>query len=173
VVERIRCTERLRLEPIGPQHVDVLWLMHQDPSVVATFGPWSRDDAADRCAVAAAGWQDRGAEKWIAFDRATDEVVGRGGGSFVVIGGRDRFEIGWTLHDRHRGRGYATEIGREAMRFGTTELAVDEVVAFTEPSNRASRAVMERLGMTYEREFDLDDTTMVLYVRSGGDATSA
>jgi RimJ/RimL family protein N-acetyltransferase len=38
------------------------------------------------------------------------------------------------------------EIGRAALAFAVNELGATEVVAFTEPHNRRSRAVMERLG---------------------------
>lgn len=48
---------------------------------------------------------------------------------------------------------HATEIGRAGIAFARDELDAAEVVAFTEPHNRASRAVMEKLGMTYVREF--------------------
>lgn len=42
---------------------------------------------------------------------------------------------------------YATEIGRAGLALAFDELGADEVVAFTEVHNRASRAVMVRLGM--------------------------
>jgi ribosomal-protein-alanine N-acetyltransferase len=163
VTRETRTTERLRLEPIGPQHVDVLLQMHQEPGVIETFGVWSRDDVEQRIDAAVRGWSERGAEKWIAYERSTDQPVGRGGGSFVTIEGHEQFEIGWMLHDRHRGRGLATEIGRAALDMAFTEFQLDHAVAFTEPENARSRAVMERLGMHDPHIVTHDDTTFVLY----------
>jgi hypothetical protein len=45
------------------------------------------------------------------------------------------------------GRGYATELGRAALAWAVEHQPDLPVAAFTEVHNRASRAVMERLGM--------------------------
>ncbi|MEU4290720.1 GNAT family N-acetyltransferase [Kribbella sp. NPDC026596] len=64
----------------------------------------------------------------------------------------DRLELGWALVASARGRGLATEIGRAGLEFAFGTLGAAAVIAFTERHNRASRAVMERLGMTYAGE---------------------
>lgn len=158
-----RITERLRLVPIGPEHADVLLALHQDPGVIEWFGPWGTAEVERRIDAAVRGWRVRGVEKWIAFDLVTGEPVGRGGGSFVEIEGGEHFEIGWTLHDRHRGRGYATEIGRATLQMAFDELGLDHAIAYTEPANQRSRAVMERLGMQDPHEVVHEGSTFVLY----------
>jgi hypothetical protein len=54
--------------------------------------------------------------------------------------------------------------GRAGLDFAFTELAADEVVAFTEPDNQRSRAVMHRLGMRYVKRIIHRDLEKVLYV---------
>ncbi len=44
------------------------------------------------------------------------------------------------------------------------ELAVDEVIAYTEPHNERSRAVMQRIGMRYDHEIVHRGKPFVLYV---------
>jgi RimJ/RimL family protein N-acetyltransferase len=150
----IRLTERLRLEPIGPEHVDDLWRLHNDDGVARWFwGRWSRDDARRRAEQAASRWESEGIDKWMAYDRVTGALVGRGGLSRADVDGAVRLEVGWTVRDAWWGRGYATEIGRAGLAYAREVLGAHEVVAFTEPHNRRSRAVMERLGMRYERQF--------------------
>jgi RimJ/RimL family protein N-acetyltransferase len=56
-------------------------------------------------------------------------------------------EIGWRLARPFWGQGLATEAARQALRFGFEELQLDTIVSFTSLRNRASVAVMERLGM--------------------------
>ena len=56
-------------------------------------------------------------------------------------------ELGWAVRDARTGRGYATELGRAALAWAEQHQPDLPVVAFTEVHNRASRAVMERLGM--------------------------
>jgi RimJ/RimL family protein N-acetyltransferase len=66
------------------------------------------------------------------------------------------------------GQGYATEIGRAGLAFGFDDLGAEEIVAYTEPGNARSRAVMERLGMERPREIRHYDRPFVLYTLRRG-----
>ena len=59
-------------------------------------------------------------------------------------------EIGYVTHPDHRGRGYATEAAGEMLRLGFVVLGLHRIVASADARNRASIAVMERLGMRRE-----------------------
>jgi RimJ/RimL family protein N-acetyltransferase len=163
-------TTRLRLEPVGPEHAGDLWRLTQDDAVAAwKGGRWSMDEALRYAAAMARAWTADGVGKWIAYDRGSGELVGRGGLSRLgpgdamtreiasALGGdgwvKDRLEVGWTVRADLWGRGYATEIGRAGLAFAFQDLGAEEVVAFTERHNRRSRAVMERLGMRFVGEF--------------------
>ena len=63
-------------------------------------------------------------------------------------------EIGWRLAREHWGHGYATEAATAALAFGFGDRALEEIVAFTVPTNIPSRRVMGRLGM---RRLPADD----------------
>jgi len=65
-------------------------------------------------------------------------------------------EVGWRLAAPFWGHGYATEAARAAVADGFGRLALAEIVSFTVPANRRSRAVMERLGMTHDPVDDFD-----------------
>jgi RimJ/RimL family protein N-acetyltransferase len=56
-------------------------------------------------------------------------------------------EIGWRLHRKYWGRGYATEAAKACLEVAFEVLGYSEVVSFTPVQNIKSRAVMERLGM--------------------------
>ena len=158
-----RYTERLRLEPVRPQHADDLLTLHSDDKVAKYWGPWSIDDARKHVAEFDEGWRTKGVHKWMAYDRKTGELVGRGGLSRLEVDGQERLEVGWTVRDRFLGQGYATEIGRAGLGYAFDELDAEEVVSFTEPHNEASRAVMERLGMHYSRDIVHNGEPFVLY----------
>ena len=55
-----------------------------------------------------------------------------------------------------QGKGFATEGARTIVDFAFNQLALNEVVAITALPNRASRHVMEKLGMTHRPELDFD-----------------
>ena len=65
-------------------------------------------------------------------------------------------EIGWRLAAAHWGKGLATEGARAAVGFAREDLHLEEIVSFTVPDNRASRRVMEKLGMTRDPAEDFD-----------------
>jgi RimJ/RimL family protein N-acetyltransferase len=56
----------------------------------------------------------------------------------------------WALAPAHRGNGYATEAARALIDHAFGALNLARIVATTERSNTASRAVMRRLGMRVE-----------------------
>ena len=57
-------------------------------------------------------------------------------------------EIAWRLRKEYWGQGYATEAARASLDFAFSELALDEVVAFTAVINQRSQLLMARIGMT-------------------------
>lgn len=152
------------MEAIGLDHADDLWVLHQDPDVAEYWGAWSREHALTFAASCEQAWNVEGVSKWIVYDRADSSLVGRGGLSRAIVDGELRVEVGWTLRDSHRRRGFATEIGRAGIEFAFDELAAEEVVAFTEIANARSRAVMERLGMAGPCPITHNGEPFVLYV---------
>ena len=68
-------------------------------------------------------------------------------------------EIGWRLSADWWGLGLATEAAVAAVGYGLNVLRLPEIVSFTVPTNVRSRAVMERIGMTYDTDFDHPSAT--------------
>ena len=71
-------------------------------------------------------------------------------------------EIGWRLAPPYWGQGYATEAARAALRTGFEELNLDKIVSFTDPANKPSWSVMERLGITRDPREDFDHPRLAL-----------
>lgn len=177
-----RLTARLRLEPVDPAKAHDLWLVHRDDEV----WPWydaerpTLEQAQRWARFMGDSWRLHGVHKWIAYDRESGEVVGRGGLSrtpvdddwgqiyaFLPAGpwvhaahDVDRpfrahahwLEIGWALRRECWGRGYAAEIGRAGLAFAFDVLGMRAVVSCTVRHNVRSRGVMERIGMRYAGE---------------------
>ncbi|MGF1619914.1 MAG: GNAT family N-acetyltransferase [Rhodomicrobiaceae bacterium] len=69
-------------------------------------------------------------------------------------------EIGWRLPVSFWGRRLATEAAKACLGFGFHTLDLPEIVAITAPSNRRSRAVMERIGMSCDPADDFIHPTL-------------
>ena len=100
---------------------------------------------------------------YIVHDVETDAVVGRALLRHLDVDGVDEVELGYALYPEWRRRGLATEIARAWMNVGRRQLGLASLVAVTLPENRGSRAVMTKVGMTYERDFTHAGLTHVLY----------
>jgi RimJ/RimL family protein N-acetyltransferase len=140
-------TARLVLTPVCLDDVDDLMALYDDPEVAYWTGPWTPIAVEAWVADMAARWTVDGVGKWMARDRSDGSLVGRGGFTRVDLDGESVLELGWAVRDARTGRGYAAELGRAALAWAVAHQPDLPVVAFTEVHNRASRAVMERLGM--------------------------
>ena len=69
-------------------------------------------------------------------------------------------EVGWRLAPDTWGRGYATEAAAAALDAGFGRFGLDQIVSFTVPANRRSRAVMERLGLRRSPSDDFDHPSL-------------
>ena len=177
-----RFTTRLRLEPVGLANAGDLWRVHNDDEVSYWYanGKPTLEQTEQQARFMGDSWLFHGVHKWIAYDRVSGEVVGRGGLSrtpvdedwgqicaflpaepWVRVAHENRrpflahanwLEIGWALRREFWRRGYASEIGRAGLAFAFDVLKVQAVVSCTVRHNVRSRAVMERIGMRYAGE---------------------
>lgn len=63
-------------------------------------------------------------------------------------------EVGWRLHTQWWGLGIAAEAARASVAHGFDVVGLPEIVSVTVVANARSRAVMERIGMHSDGEFD-------------------
>ena len=140
-------TARLVLTPVGPDDVDDVVLLHEDPLVERWTGPWTRATSTAWAQGMAERWSRDQVGKWLARERQLGLLVGRGGFTRFDLDGEAVLELGWAVRDSLTGRGYATEIGRAALEWRDRFFPQLPVVAFTEVHNLTSRAVMRRLGL--------------------------
>ncbi|MHA1559229.1 MAG: GNAT family N-acetyltransferase, partial [Alphaproteobacteria bacterium] len=65
-------------------------------------------------------------------------------------------ELGWRLASDVWGQGLATEGARAALRAGFEDYGLERQLAFTTPRNKASRRVMEKVGLLRNMAVDFD-----------------
>jgi ribosomal-protein-alanine N-acetyltransferase len=157
-------TARLLAERLQPAHEAAIRAMHQDPVHMAMLGGVRSDEQTAAYMVRnLKHWDDYGFGFWILRDRATNAVIGRAILRHLDVNSVDEVEVGYSLVPAFWGRGLATEIATKCLRLGGEDLGLASIVAVTLPENTASRRVMEKIGMTYERDFTHDAIAHVLY----------
>jgi RimJ/RimL family protein N-acetyltransferase len=70
-------------------------------------------------------------------------------------------DLGYRLLRHHWRKGLASEGARELVRYGFDDVGLDRIIAQTLAVNAGSRAVMERVGLTYVRAFPTSMTAPV------------
>lgn len=87
--------------------------------------------------------------------RPTGEMMGSAG--LQPLEGTNEVEVGYSLIKEFWGKGIGTEAARGWLKFGFTKAGLDRIVAVSNQENWASRHIMEKLGMEYEKtEFHYD-----------------
>lgn len=125
--------------------------MNADPEVMRYFPALQSRESSDSAVDL---WQQQfdaqGWSNWAAELRGSGEFIGFIGLSVPrrVLPFSPCVEIGWRLAPAFWHRGLATEGARGALAVGFDRIGLDEIVSFTTLTNRPSRAVMERIGMS-------------------------
>jgi RimJ/RimL family protein N-acetyltransferase len=163
MLEEVR-TARLLLRRMGPSDYGAFIQMHQNSRVMSTLGGVRRAEELKPWFDRVVGeWSRLGYSWWSVREVASGQFVGRGGLRRLTIEGREEVEVGYGFLPEFWGRGYATELARESVRIGFTQLKLPELISFTQVTNLASRRVMEKAGFRYERDFTYANTPHVLY----------
>lgn len=63
-------------------------------------------------------------------------------------------EIAWRLLPSYWGKGYAVEAAKACFVFAKENLGLKQIVAFTALPNKNSQRVMQKLGMSFVKEFN-------------------
>jgi [ribosomal protein S5]-alanine N-acetyltransferase len=157
-------TARLRLGAPTSRHFDAFAAVFADPQFVKHFGIEPRGrEASHRSYCAALGhWQLRGWGAFLVEERDSGELVGCVGLSDWE--GWPEPELGWWTIPSMWGRGYAPEAARAALDYFASLRRTSRLVSFVPPANAASIRVAEKLGASYERDFELHGTPVRVYV---------
>ncbi|MBV8491307.1 MAG: GNAT family N-acetyltransferase [Candidatus Eremiobacteraeota bacterium] len=111
--------------------------------------PQTLDESRARLARWLDVWENHGYGFWI-FSDAGGNRIGHAG-IFPSPRVEGSTEVGYALKTAFWNRGYATEMTRAMLKIAA-DLAIPRLVGITLASNAASRRVMEKVGMAFERE---------------------
>jgi RimJ/RimL family protein N-acetyltransferase len=113
-------------------------------------------------------WERHGFGLWILYEKEGDDPIGRGVLRHLAVEGVDEVEVGYGFYQSFWGRGLAREVTTACLRLGHDVLKLQTIVAVTSPENHASRRVLERCGLAFERALPLDGVPSVLYRTPAG-----
>jgi ribosomal-protein-alanine N-acetyltransferase len=145
-------TINLLLCQLEESHLEPLYRIQSDKeSMQYTFSTDSIEQSTERFLKYAALSNSVGFAPWTIIHKSEQRIIGWGGLNI------DPFDPGWGpevayfLHPDYWGRGYATELVKASVEYGTGNIGLDMIGAFTHQENKGSIRVLEKVGFTYVR----------------------
>lgn len=108
-------------------------------------------------------YDDFGIGRWAVIEKETNTFVGWTGFKYIketVNGHVHYYDFGYRYAQNYWGKGYATEAGAAALKYGLAFLKLSPVYAMTDINNTGSRKVLEKLGFTYVETFPYESATL-------------
>ena len=75
----------------------------------------------------------------------------------------DEIEIGYRYFPQFWGLGLCTEISTALLEYGFLKVGLDRIVGISNPENKASIRVLEKIGLKYERNAHYYGVDVVYY----------
>ncbi|HEU5480260.1 MAG TPA: GNAT family N-acetyltransferase [Candidatus Tumulicola sp.] len=147
-------TERLIVRAWEDGDEEALIAIFADPGTVRYLGKgYQHGLRADQTRAMVERMRERfartGLGVWPVVLKETGAVIGECG--LAPVADSDDVEIAYVLSPAARGKGYASEAAAAVLAYAFQTLKLARVVAFVHRGNAASIAVINRLGMRYDR----------------------
>ncbi len=103
---------------------------------------------------------------WPAIEKQSRKLVGACGLSRVAdLAGE--VEVEWIFAPDARNKGYASEAAQAVLTFALGQPNIERVIALVDPENAPSIAIVNRLGMRYERIVRAYKRDLMQYAATG------
>lgn len=148
--------DRITLRELREDDAAELFALNADPEVLRYTGDsaFASIEAARVFLRGYDAYAKHGMGRWAVIRDAGAELLGWCGLRFDPTTGE--VDLGFRLHRRCWGQGYATEAARLTVRHGFDTLGLQRLIGRAAVQNVASVRVLEKCGFVLERHFDFD-----------------
>jgi [ribosomal protein S5]-alanine N-acetyltransferase len=99
--------------------------------------------------------------RWAVIQKSSEKFIGWCGLKYSAT--TDEVDIGFRFLKTVWNQGYATEAAQKCINLGFETFGIKRIVGRAMVENIASVKVLEKLGLTYLKEFDFDGEEGVIY----------
>ena len=159
-------THRLILRRLLPNDLDSLFALYSDPEIRRYFPEGTLTYAETREELE---WFLNGHPThpelglWATIHKQTGEFMGRCGLLPWTIEQRPEVEVAYLLAKTYWGQGLGTEAAQAILHYGFQQLHLSRLICLIDPGNQASSRVARKIGMTLEKELELDGEPTLIY----------
>jgi ribosomal-protein-alanine N-acetyltransferase len=157
-------TRRLRLRPFTPNDADELYRIYSYPDLfkyMSNEQPIRWEQMRGVINSLRETWQQHHVGVWAVIHKKHQRLIGHCG--FKLLENTREIQLGYLLLKSYWGLGLGTESATVALKYGFEVAKLERIVAIAKPENIASRRVMEKVGMKYEKNAYYYDNNVVYY----------
>lgn len=150
-------TNRLLLRTFTEEDAPLLYELNLDPEVTRyTHDPMTSLEQAKKVfeQVILPQYVLYGHGRWAVHIKQNHEFIGWCG--LKCRPERDEIDLGYRFKKIHWGNGFATESASASIRYGFEDLGLKRIIGRALPGNLASMRVLEKCGMSFLGEEEID-----------------
>ncbi|RLD84634.1 MAG: GNAT family N-acetyltransferase [Bacteroidetes bacterium] len=94
-------------------------------------------------------YQKYGYGRWAVIYKPDNKIIGFAGLKYLPE--VDETDIGFRFLPAYWGKGIATEVSKEIIKYGFTKLNLTKIIGIAMPKNIASCRILEKIGLKFEK----------------------
>lgn len=157
--------DEFAMRPIQAADLDALAVIWTDPEVTRFLPscgmPISREKTEKALVSFIEHWEKRGYGIWAIVKNASLEMVGYCG--LRYLDELNEVEVLYGLAKAYWGKGIATQAAKASISYGFNVANLDRLIALTLPDNQASKRVIEKSGLHYEKQIHIFNLNGLYY----------
>jgi RimJ/RimL family protein N-acetyltransferase len=164
-------TQRLTLRLHKRDDFQSCFDLWNDPGVYKYIGgkPATDNEVWSKFLRCVGHWEIMGYGYWVVVENSSGKYVGEIGYADwhrdIEPSIKGMPEIGWILHSKAHGKGYATEALQEVIAWGDKNLNSEKTVCIINPENIASLRVAEKMGYKETCRTTFADLPTIIFSR--------
>ena len=153
------------MRPLQASNLDALAEIWSDPEVTRFLPsrgiPISREKTEKSLTSFLKHWQQRGYGIWAIIENCSSPMIGYCG--LRYLDELDEVEILYGLAKTYWQRGITTKAAKATISYGFNVASLDKIIALALPENLASRRVIEKAGLQYQKLIQIFNLDALYY----------
>ncbi len=162
-MKKIAETERLLLRELCSDDADGFFRLNQNPNVIRYTGDsaFTHVEEARDFLENYKDYEKNGCGRWAVINKSDLTFLGWCGLKYHEETGET--DLGFRFFEEYWNKGYASESAAACLNYGFEQLNLQKIIGRAMAENTASIRILQKMGMTFTREFDFDGNTGVIY----------
>ncbi|MBN9313682.1 MAG: GNAT family N-acetyltransferase [Chryseobacterium sp. 39-10] len=156
-------TNRLLLRELTSDDAEDFYKLNLNPNVIRYTGNLSFKsiEEAREFLENYKDYQVNGYGRWAVILKDSNQFVGWCGLKLGEM--ENETDIGFRFFEEEWNKGYATESANACLHYGFEKLNLKRIIGRAMKENKASIKVLQKIGLEYEKEAELDGKPAVIY----------